>query len=24
VAANNEHGGATVHFTLPVGRTEAC
>jgi signal transduction histidine kinase len=24
VAANNEHGGATVHFTLPMGRTDEC
>jgi signal transduction histidine kinase len=24
VAANNEHGGATVHVTLPAGRTDAC
>jgi signal transduction histidine kinase len=23
-AANNEHGGATVHFTLPMGRTDKC
>jgi len=23
-AANNEHGGATVHFTLPVERKDAC
>jgi signal transduction histidine kinase len=23
-AANNEHGGATVHFTLPVGRKDEC
>ena len=24
VATNNEHGGATVHFTLPMGRTDEC
>ena len=24
VAANNGHGGATVHFTLPVGRKDEC
>jgi signal transduction histidine kinase len=24
VAANNEHGGATVHFTLPAGRKDEC
>jgi signal transduction histidine kinase len=24
VAANNEQGGATVHFTLPVGEDDAC
>jgi len=24
VAANNEQGGATVHFTLPVGRKDEC
>jgi C4-dicarboxylate-specific signal transduction histidine kinase len=24
VAANNERGGATVHFTLPVGRKDEC
>jgi two-component system sensor kinase FixL len=24
VAANNEGGGATVHFTLPVGRKDQC
>jgi signal transduction histidine kinase len=24
VAANNAQGGATVHFTLPVGRNDAC
>ena len=24
VAANNEHGGATVHFTLPIGRKDEC
>ena len=24
VAANNEHGGATVHFTLPMGGTDEC
>jgi C4-dicarboxylate-specific signal transduction histidine kinase len=23
-AANNEHGGATVHFTLPMGRKDEC
>jgi signal transduction histidine kinase len=23
-AANNEHGGATVRFTLPMGRTDKC
>jgi two-component system sensor kinase FixL len=23
-AANNEHGGATVQFTLPIGRTDEC
>jgi signal transduction histidine kinase len=23
-AVNNEHGGATVHFTLPIGRTDEC
>jgi C4-dicarboxylate-specific signal transduction histidine kinase len=24
VAANNDHGGATVRFTLPVGRNDTC
>ncbi len=24
MAANNDHGGATVRFTLPVGRSDAC